>query len=100
MSTLPDVDSVSAAAHVQRATAETARIPDIAADTPIRPVRRVAVIGAGTMGGGIAMALVQIGIPVTLIDASAQGLERGLQRRSEEHTSELQSRFDLVCRLL
>ncbi len=43
-------------------------------------MRRVAVIGAGTMGGGIAMSLVQIGIPVTLIDANPQGLERGMQR--------------------
>ena len=69
-----------AAAHARFAAAEAARIPGIPADTPLRPVRRVAVIGAGTMGGGIAMALVQIGIPVTLIDANAQGLERGMQR--------------------
>jgi 3-hydroxyacyl-CoA dehydrogenase len=69
-----------ALAHVRFATAEAARIPGIPADTPLRPVRRVAVIGAGTMGGGIAMALANIGIPVTLIDADAQGLERGLAR--------------------
>ena len=84
--TLTDLFSVTpaererAAAHAKYAAAEAAKIPDIPADTPLRPVRRVAVIGAGTMGGGIAMSLVQIGIPVTLIDANPQGLERGMQR--------------------
>jgi 3-hydroxyacyl-CoA dehydrogenase len=84
--TLTDLFSVTpaererAAAHAKYAAAEAAKIPDIPADTPLRPVRHVAVIGAGTMGGGIAMSLVQIGIPVTLIDANPQGLERGMQR--------------------
>ena len=45
----------------------------------------VAVIGAGTMGGGIAMALANIGIPVTLIDAEAAGLERGLARLRDNY---------------
>jgi len=45
----------------------------------------VAVIGAGTMGGGIAMSLANIGIPVTLIDATPQGLERGLQRVKDNY---------------
>jgi 3-hydroxyacyl-CoA dehydrogenase len=69
-----------AANHVALAKREAARVPDIDADTPLRPVRRVAVIGAGTMGGGIAMSLANIGIPVTLIDADAAGLDRGLSR--------------------
>ena len=69
-----------AAAHVKAAAVEAANIPDIASDLPKRPIDRVAVIGAGTMGGGIAMALANIGIPVTLIDANAEGLDRGLAR--------------------
>ncbi|HUG25959.1 3-hydroxyacyl-CoA dehydrogenase [Piscinibacter sp.] len=69
-----------AADHVVIAKREAAQVPDIPADVPLRPIRRVAVIGAGTMGGGIAMALANIGIPVTVIDADAAGLDRGLAR--------------------
>jgi 3-hydroxyacyl-CoA dehydrogenase len=69
-----------AADHIARAKRETAKIPDIAADTPLRPIRTAAVIGAGTMGGGIAMSLANIGIPVVVIDSDAAGLERGLAR--------------------
>jgi len=75
-----DAERERALAHARRATAEAARIPDVPTDTPLRPIHRVAVIGAGTMGGGIAMALANIGIPITLIDASQEGLERGLER--------------------
>ncbi|CAN5359625.1 hypothetical protein BH10PSE16_BH10PSE16_26270 [soil metagenome] len=78
--TVSDEERARATAHARMAAAEAAKIPDIPADTPLRPVNKVAVIGAGTMGGGIAMSLAGIGIPVALIDASAQGLERGLQR--------------------
>jgi 3-hydroxyacyl-CoA dehydrogenase len=70
----------AALAHIEFAKREAAKIPDIPADTPLRPTAKVAVIGAGTMGGGIAMALANIGIPVTLIDANQQGLDRGLAR--------------------
>jgi 3-hydroxyacyl-CoA dehydrogenase len=69
-----------AAAHVAAAKRAAAQIPDIPADTPLRPIRQVAVIGAGTMGGGIAMSLANIGMPVVVIDADALGLERGLAR--------------------
>ncbi len=68
-----------AAAHVAAARAQAADIPLPAGVQP-RPVGRVAVIGAGTMGGGIAMALANAGIPVTLIDADAKALDRGLAR--------------------
>ncbi|MDE2604639.1 MAG: 3-hydroxyacyl-CoA dehydrogenase [Burkholderiales bacterium] len=74
-----------AEAHARFAAAEAARIPDLPAGTPLRPVRSVAVIGAGTMGGGIAMALANIGIPVTLVDSDAQGLERGLARVKDNY---------------
>ena len=57
---------------------QAARIPDIPRDTPELPIARVGVIGAGTMGGGIAMNMVNVGIPVTLVETSQEALERGL----------------------
>ncbi|MBS3997352.1 MAG: 3-hydroxyacyl-CoA dehydrogenase [Hydrogenophaga sp.] len=82
-----DEERARAAAHARMAAAQAACIPDIPASTPLRPVQRVAVIGAGTMGGGIAMSLANIGIPVTLIDSSAQGLERGLARVKDNYAT-------------
>ncbi len=73
-------EAQTTADYVRFAQAEAARIPDFPQDLPLRPVSRVAVVGAGTMGGGIAMALASIGIPVTLIDSSQQGLDTGLGR--------------------
>jgi 3-hydroxyacyl-CoA dehydrogenase len=80
-----DEERQRAAAHARFAAAQAARIPDLPPGMPLRRVRSVAVIGAGTMGGGIAMALANIGIPVTLVDASAQGLERGVARVQENY---------------
>ncbi len=54
------------------------KIPDIPEDTPLRPIRSAAVIGAGTMGGGIAMNFVNVGIPVTILETSQEALDRGL----------------------
>ncbi len=76
---LTEADRAAAAAHVKQATAEAART-GLPPGTPVRPVDRAAVIGAGTMGGGIAMAFANAGIPVWLIDADAAGLARGLDR--------------------
>ncbi|HEV8639520.1 MAG TPA: 3-hydroxyacyl-CoA dehydrogenase NAD-binding domain-containing protein [Methylomirabilota bacterium] len=57
---------------------EAAKIPDVPADTPAREVRKAAVIGAGTMGGGIAMNFANAGIPVTVVEVAKEPLERGL----------------------
>jgi 3-hydroxyacyl-CoA dehydrogenase len=57
---------------------EVAKIPGLAKDTPVRDIHRAAVIGAGTMGGGIAMCFANAGIPVLLRDASQDALDRGL----------------------
>jgi len=83
--TVSEAERARAAAHAKFAAAEAAKIPDIPAGTPLRPIHQVAVIGAGTMGGGIAMALANIGLPVTLIDANAEGLQRGLQRVKDNY---------------
>lgn len=57
---------------------ETRRIPGLPPDARARPVRSAGIIGAGTMGGGIAICFANAGLPVTVIDASHEGLERGL----------------------
>lgn len=59
---------------------ETARVPGLAKDTARRPIRRAAVIGAGTMGAGIAMCFANADIPVTVIETSEELLARGLDR--------------------
>ncbi|MCL6640080.1 MAG: enoyl-CoA hydratase/isomerase family protein [Candidatus Rokubacteria bacterium] len=68
---------------------EAAKIPDIPPDTPTREVRKAAVIGAGTMGGGIAMCFANVGIPVTVVEVSREALGRGLDvvRRNYEATA-------------
>ncbi len=73
-------DSQSAALrHIFFAERQAAKIDDIPADTPILPIRRVGVVGAGTMGGGIAMNFANAGIPVTLVEANEEALFRGLR---------------------
>ncbi len=85
--TVSEAEREQALAHAKFAAAEAAKIPDIPASTPLRPVNQVAVIGAGTMGGGIAMSLANIGIPVTLIDANQEGLDRGLARVKDNYAT-------------
>ncbi|WP_100085498.1 3-hydroxyacyl-CoA dehydrogenase, partial [Nitrospirillum viridazoti] len=55
-----------------------AKVPGLAPDVTPRPVRRVAVIGAGTMGGGIAMCFANAHIPTVLLDTTQETLDRGL----------------------
>jgi len=54
------------------------KIPDVPDDTPIRPIRAAAVIGAGTMGGGIAMNFANAGIPVTVLEVKQEALDKGI----------------------
>jgi 3-hydroxyacyl-CoA dehydrogenase len=67
-----------AARHVFAAERAAGKLPDIPADTPPRPVQRVGVIGAGTMGGGITMNFLNAGLPVVLLETSQEALDRGL----------------------
>lgn len=64
--------------HAFFAERDVARIPGLDETLKPMPIRKAAVVGAGTMGGGIAMALADAGIPVALIEAKAENLERGL----------------------
>src|SRR5947209_942636 len=71
-------DQSKALIHVFFGEREVAKIPDIPKDTPIIPVKSAAVVGAGTMGGGIAMVFANAGIPVLLKEADQAALDRGL----------------------
>src|SRR6185437_2149795 len=64
--------------HAFFAERAAGKIADVPADTPVREIRQVAVMGAGTMGGGIAMNFVNAGIAVTLLETKQEALERGL----------------------
>ncbi len=64
--------------HVFFAEREAGRIRDLPGDTPVREVNRVAIIGGGTMGGGIAMCFADAGFPVILVEVNDEALERGL----------------------
>jgi 3-hydroxyacyl-CoA dehydrogenase len=64
--------------HVFFAERAAAKIPDVPSKTPTRNVASVGIIGAGTMGGGIAMNFLNAGIPVTLLEVSQEALDKGL----------------------
>ena len=67
---------------------EVARLPDIPRATPLRPITTAAIVGAGTMGGGISMSFAEFGFPVKLLEASQEALDRGLARiRANYETS-------------
>jgi 3-hydroxyacyl-CoA dehydrogenase len=64
--------------YVFFAEREAAKIPDVPADTPVKEIKKAAVIGAGTMGGGIAMNFANAGIPVAVVEVAQEALDRGL----------------------
>ncbi len=74
--------------HIFQAERAAAKIPDVPADTPVRDIKKVAVIGAGTMGGGITMNFLNAGIPVTLLEMKQEALDKGLAtiRRNYENS--------------
>ena len=65
--------------HIFMADRATQKIPDVPSDTPTRKIESVAIIGAGTMGGGIAINFLNAGIPVKMVETKAEALERGVQ---------------------
>ncbi|TSE20471.1 Fatty acid oxidation complex subunit alpha [Tepidimonas alkaliphilus] len=72
-------DPVSVALrHVFMAERAAGKIADVPPDTPLRDIRAVAVIGAGTMGSGITINFLNIGLPVTILEAKQEALERGV----------------------
>jgi 3-hydroxyacyl-CoA dehydrogenase len=85
---LENSDEARALRYAFFAEREVNKLPDIPRDTPLRPVRQMAVVGAGTMGGGIAMSCAEFGIPVKILEVSQEALDRGMARiRSTYETS-------------
>ena len=75
---LRESDQSAAQRHAFFAEREVAKIPDVPKDTPTRPVAAAAVVGCGTMGGGIAMSIANAGLPVTVLESSREALDRGM----------------------
>jgi 3-hydroxyacyl-CoA dehydrogenase len=73
--------------HMFFAERQTSKIPDVPEDTPTRPVKSAAVIGAGTMGGGIAMNFANVGIPVSIMDMSQEAVDKGLKKIRDNYAS-------------
>ncbi len=77
---LVETNESKALRHAFFAERQTSKIPDVPEDAPLRPIGKAAVIGAGTMGGGIAMCFANAGIPVTIIDTTQEALDRGVSK--------------------
>ena len=75
--------------HSFFAEREVSKVPGLAKDTPVRDVNSVGIIGAGTMGGGIAMNFANVGIPVTIVEVKQEALDKGLAiiRRNYENSA-------------
>ena len=75
--------------HVFFADRAASKIPDVPADTPQRVIKSLAVIGAGTMGGGISMNFLNAGIPVTILETGQQALDRGVATMRKNYESQV-----------
>jgi 3-hydroxyacyl-CoA dehydrogenase len=89
--------------HLFQAERAASKIPDVPEGTPTRTVAKVGVIGAGTMGGGIAMNFLNAGLPVTLIETKQDALDRGIATITKNYQGSLQkgklTEADLTKRL-
>jgi 3-hydroxyacyl-CoA dehydrogenase len=104
--TLRQSPQAAALRHAFLGERTVARHPSLPAETPVREVRATGVIGAGTMGSGIAMCFANAGLPVTLVESDGQALERGVETirrnwasgvaRGRLTEAELARRMDLI----
>jgi 3-hydroxyacyl-CoA dehydrogenase len=83
-------DQSKALIHVFFGEREVGKIPDIPKDTPTIPITKAAVVGAGTMGGGIAMVLANAGIPVLLKETDKAALDRGAANIQKNYAASVQ----------
>ncbi len=83
-------DQSKALIHVFFGEREVAKIPDIPKDTPLIPVKSVAILGSGTMGGGIAMVFANAGIPVLLKDVDQPTLDAGMGKIKKNYATSVQ----------
>src|ERR1700722_7792706 len=86
---LLNTEESKALRHAFFAMRAAAKIPDVPGSTPLREIKSVAVIGAGTMGGGIAMNFANAGIPVTVLETSQAALDKGLATVKKNYESTL-----------
>ncbi|WCM86424.1 3-hydroxyacyl-CoA dehydrogenase NAD-binding domain-containing protein [Acidovorax sp. NCPPB 3576] len=75
--------------HLFMAERAASKIADVPSDTPKRDIRKVGVIGAGTMGGGIAMNFLNAGIPVTILETKQEALDRGIATIKKNYESQV-----------
>ncbi|PIQ54813.1 MAG: 3-hydroxyacyl-CoA dehydrogenase [Comamonadaceae bacterium CG12_big_fil_rev_8_21_14_0_65_59_15] len=75
--------------HLFVAERATSKIPDVPADTAQRVIKSVAVIGAGTMGGGISMNFLNAGIPVTMLEMKQDALDRGIATMRKNYEAQV-----------
>ena len=82
-------DQSKAMRHYFFAERAANKIDDVPSDTPLIPIEKVGIIGAGTMGGGIAMNFLSAGIPVTILETKQEALDRGtgVMRKNYENTA-------------
>jgi 3-hydroxyacyl-CoA dehydrogenase len=78
--------------HVFFAERAAARIDDVPEDTPLRPIKSAAVIGAGTMGSGITINFLSAGIPVRLLEVGREALDKGVARIRETYAGQVKKR--------
>ena len=83
-------DQSKALIHVFFGEREVSKIPDVPKETPVIPVNRAAVVGSGTMGGGIAMVFANAGIPVLLKDVDEAALELGMSKIRKNYATSVQ----------
>ncbi len=76
--------------HIFFSEREAAKIKDVPRDTPVRDINKIAIIGGGTMGGGIAMCFANVGIPVMLLEINDEALERGMAIIRKNYTITVQ----------
>jgi 3-hydroxyacyl-CoA dehydrogenase len=82
---LENADEAKSLRYAFFAEREVAKIPFLPRDLPLPEIKTMAVVGAGTMGGGITMSMANAGLPVKLLDASPEVLERGLKRIADNY---------------
>ena len=75
--------------HIFMAERAASKIPDVPSDTPQRAIKSVAVIGAGTMGGGIAMNFLNAGLPVVMLEMKQEALDRGVATIRKNYESQV-----------
>ncbi|MCV2354780.1 3-hydroxyacyl-CoA dehydrogenase NAD-binding domain-containing protein [Paucibacter sp. B2R-40] len=75
--------------HAFFAERATTKIADVPADTPVRQIAKIAVIGAGTMGGGISMNFLNAGLPVVMLETKQEALDRGVATIRKNYEAQL-----------